>query len=191
MICTVSDCRKTVEARGLCGAHYYRWRKHGDPLGGRTPNGEALRYLRDVVLAYEGDDCLIWPYIKSADGYGLINRPGGNVAVVSRMVCEETKGPPPSPDHDAAHSCGKGNLGCVTKAHLSWKTRLANVADAIAHGTHIAGERSGRAKLNWEQVRQIRAAAGTMAQAEIGALFGVGYRTVGRIIAGTTWKLSW
>jgi hypothetical protein len=188
MICTVSNCGKTAVARGFCGAHYYRWQKHGDPLGGRIPNGEAARYLREVVLAYEGDECLAWPYLKNAEGYGLINRPSGNVAIVSRIVCEETNGPPPTPNYDAAHSCGRGNQGCVTKRHLSWKTRLENVADAIEHGTYSAGERSGRAKLNWESVRQIRALGGTMRQADIGAQFGVGYRTVGRILAGSIWQ---
>lgn len=31
-ICTVDGCDKPVQARGMCGMHYRRWRLHGDPL---------------------------------------------------------------------------------------------------------------------------------------------------------------
>lgn len=29
--CKVEDCDRRVAARGLCGKHYARWKKHGDP----------------------------------------------------------------------------------------------------------------------------------------------------------------
>ncbi|WP_292637037.1 hypothetical protein [Mesorhizobium sp.] len=53
----------------------------------------------------------------------------GKCRRVSRLVCEEVHGPPPSPDHEAAHSCDNGDLGCATKRHLSWKTPKENTAD--------------------------------------------------------------
>lgn len=31
--CNIEDCEKPRKARGWCGAHWQRWRKHGDPLG--------------------------------------------------------------------------------------------------------------------------------------------------------------
>lgn len=34
-ICSVEGCNKPVFCRGWCSAHHQRWRKHGDPLGGR------------------------------------------------------------------------------------------------------------------------------------------------------------
>lgn len=33
--CVISDCSKPRLARGWCEGHYRRWRRHGDPLGGR------------------------------------------------------------------------------------------------------------------------------------------------------------
>ena len=39
-VCSIETCSRPVHARTWCNAHYYRWRKHGDPLGGepeRTP----------------------------------------------------------------------------------------------------------------------------------------------------------
>jgi hypothetical protein len=33
--CTVEECTKPARGRGWCEAHYARYRRHGDPLGGR------------------------------------------------------------------------------------------------------------------------------------------------------------
>ncbi|TIO15578.1 MAG: hypothetical protein E5X86_19600 [Mesorhizobium sp.] len=102
-------------------------------------------------MTYEGNDCLFWPFARSDNGYGRLNG-----RFTHRMVCEETHGPPPTPEHQAAHSCGKGNLACVTKGHLSWKTPMQNAADKIAHGTHNRGERHNLAKLTESEVLAIR-----------------------------------
>lgn len=37
--CSVAGCEALADARGYCGAHYQRWRRHGDPLGS-TPARE-------------------------------------------------------------------------------------------------------------------------------------------------------
>jgi len=35
--CSIEGCERLVKTRGWCGAHYKRWKRHGDPLGGRKP----------------------------------------------------------------------------------------------------------------------------------------------------------
>lgn len=70
--------------------------------------------------------------------------------------CKSQHGDPPTPKHQAAHSCGNGHLGCVASAHLSWKTKIENEADKILHGTTNRGERQGRSKLKQDDVRRIR-----------------------------------
>lgn len=35
MNCTIRDCGKPSVARGWCEGHYRRWRRHGNPLGGK------------------------------------------------------------------------------------------------------------------------------------------------------------
>lgn len=87
-------------------------------------------------MAYEGDDCLTWPFLKSPRGYARMHVNGRDKRV-SRLVCEEAYGTPPTPDHHAAHSCGKGHLACVTKRHLRWATPVENAADKIIHGTNF------------------------------------------------------
>lgn len=143
-ICSIEGCGKpVVNVRGWCKAHYQRWHRHGDPLmRTRLANGEAEVYLREIVMAYEGDDCIVWPYSK---GRAMMFRAGRHTTV-SRIVCEEEHGPPPTPDYEAAHSCGNGHEGCVTKGHLSWKTAIENAADRHLHGTTARGDRHGRTK---------------------------------------------
>jgi hypothetical protein len=34
-LCSIPDCGKAVFSRGWCCAHWFRWRRHGDPLAGK------------------------------------------------------------------------------------------------------------------------------------------------------------
>ena len=185
-ICSIPDCGKPHVARGWCGAHYNRWHRHGDVLGGRTPPGKPARYFDNVVVKYAGDDCLVWPFARGDHGYGLIVREKRNISV-SRLVCEVIHGPPNAPNLEAAHACGRGHLGCVAPRHLSWKTPKENQNDRIEHDTHARGERNTSAKLTREQVRQIRSLCGTHFQREIGTMFGVSLTTVNQIHHRKTW----
>lgn len=187
--CSVAGCCKAIVARGLCRAHYQRWWKHGDPIAGGTAKKAAVSFLRDVVMLYAGDECLTWPYAKNSDGYAIIRR-DGRTHRVSRIVCEEKNGPPPTPNHEAAHCCGKGHEGCVSGSHLSWKTAQENAQDKIGHGTTTRGERNGRAALTADDILSIRAAikAGS-SHADLAQAFGVSRPNISQIKAGTRW--SW
>ncbi|MGZ2438188.1 hypothetical protein ACVJMZ_000339 [Sinorhizobium medicae] len=154
-----------------------------------TARGEARRYLQETVLAYEGDECLTWPYQRTSDGYGLMKL-NGSKTTVSRHVCKKTHGAPPTPDHEAAHSCGNGRNGCVTKRHLYWKTHKENEEEKLIHGTRAVGERHGRAKLTKDAVREIRKLSGRVPQKEIGAMFGVSQSAVSLIHLGKIWSLA-
>lgn len=174
-------------SKGYCNLHLNRLRRHGHPLLGRTPEGEPVRYLEEVVLPYEGDECLLWPYATNPSGYGQLLY-DGKVRLVSRIVCERHRGPAPTPEHEAAHSCGKGHLACVAKTHLSWKSPLENSGDKIGHGTVQRGDASRVAKLRSEQVLEIRRLKGILTAPEIAAKFGVGVTHVYNIQSRRTWS---
>ena len=186
-LCAITDCSKKATQRGWCGAHYMRWRAHGDPLGGRTPDGEPARYFQTVVLTCRSDDCLVWPYGKNNRGYALLSQ-NSRMRLVHRLACEATNGPPPTPEHQAAHSCGKGHEGCVNPNHLSWKLCAENHADKLLHGTHNRRERSPHAKLTAAQVREIRSLEGRMKSGRVAERFGVSPITVRDIQRRKTWR---
>jgi hypothetical protein len=193
-ICSVPNCRNTlIVAHGLCDAHYRRQRKHGTPTGGRTPQGETHAFFRDVVMVYDGNECLIWPYNRNGTGYGQMSRLGagsGKKDLVHRKVCEMVNGPAPSPEHQAAHSCGNGRGGCCAKRHVSWKTAGGNTADKFLHGTIPRGEKVHNAIMTEAEVIRAREMiASGMMQKEIAAEMGVSKQTINHIRMGNTW--SW
>ncbi len=183
-ICSVPNCGKVHRAKGFCSPHYSRWKAHGDPLCGGTSLGEAASFLESVVMAFQGDECLIWPYSKSSGGYGFIKY-GGKMRRVHRIVCEREQGPAPTSIHQAAHLCGNGHLGCVNRRHLAWKTPVENVADKMTHGTLRRGENHGRAKLTDAQVMEIRDSVLSVPQLAKG--YGVAKSTISNIKARRAW----
>lgn len=128
MQCAIEECSRPVRARGWCNMHWRRWRNHGDPLAGRTPNGEAVRFLREVVLRHSVDECLLWPFGRGKHGYATY----GKNSLAHRWICEKLYGPPPDPSYQVAHKCGI--RACVAPAHLRWATPTENEADKLLHG---------------------------------------------------------
>ncbi len=189
-ICSIEGCSKPDMRRGWCQAHYARWLRHGDPIGGRkakTPEGEPLQYFRDVVLNYEGDECLIWPYGRDRKGYGRLKNPETKTQIVSRMICQHVNGPPPTPKHLAAHSCANGAGGCCAKRPMEWKTNAENMADMVRQGGSCRGSRHGQAILKEADIPKIKALIGIMTHKEIGEIYGTSPNTISEIVNGRTW----
>lgn len=149
--------------------------------------GVAQTYLREVVLAYDGDDCLIWPFGRDKDGYARTTHEGRGLPA-SRLVCIKSKGPPPSAAHQAAHSCGNGHLGCVNKRHVDWKTPLENSSDKNIHGTMVRGEKARQAKLSNADASRIKSLKGLCPQKILADRYGVAVTTISHIQTGYNWK---
>lgn len=188
--CPVENCNNTINsggsrgALGMCGRHYQRHLRHGDPNGGRTAEGEPMAWL-ERHRDHRGADCLIWPY-GTASGYGVVTISGRQIGA-HRIMCEMVNGPPKELD-EAAHSCGNGHLGCVHPEHLRWDTRSGNFADKRAHGTLLARERHPMAKLSEGDVAWIRSNVGVMSMAEMARRLGVGFMCVSRAAKGKSWR---
>ncbi len=185
-LCSVPKCCNHLYAKRLCRPHYMRFRSHGDFCLDATKPGEALAYFENVVLPFRGLGCLTWPFAKTKRGYAKVTK-DGKLQYVYRLACEVMNGPPPTPKHQAAHSCGKGHEGCVNPLHVSWKTRRANESDKLTHGTVGRGELCGTSKLTDDQVRQIRALKGSETQEEIASRFGVKREAISKIHRRETW----
>jgi DNA-binding CsgD family transcriptional regulator len=147
-------------------------------------NGKTIQWLRDHV-DYNADYCLIWPYNRNPNGYGQLGYLGETL-YAHRTMCEMAHGPAPSPDHEAAHSCGNGHGGCASPKHLSWKTKTGNLLDCREHGTQARSYHGSKGKLTEAQVAEIRTLRGRMTQSEIAIRFGVSDPTVRDILLGRT-----
>ena len=190
ILCSVSECCRDSDARTFCRLHYKRCRRHGDPsvVVKTTPKGDVKQYFLDVVLPYEEEHCLLWPYSRFPNGYAQLHG-FGQSTIASRIACEAVNGSPPTPSHEAAHSCGKGHLGCVNPKHLSWKTRSENQKDRIIHGTFGRGEGNGYSKITEEIALSIKSMKGRATQKEIAKLHGTTRSIVSHIFVGESW--SW
>lgn len=174
--CTVDGCQKPQHSFGLCVAHYTRKRRHGSPTGGGPDYAEAQRFLEEHKN-YPGNECLLWPFARGLKGDGVVWFRDHQTSTNYAMCCL-AHGEPPTPKHEAAHSCGRGHDACVNPNHLRWATRQENHADKLIHGTHHRGEQGPSAKLTIAEVREIRKLRGTVRQRILAERFGV---TVGAI----------
>lgn len=167
--------------------HYRRYRIYGDPLMVRTAIGEPISFFENTVMSFQGDECLEWRYARSSDGCAVLYYEGASWRV-PRLLCKLVHGDAPSSEHVAAHSCGRGHMGCVNPNHIRWATHQENMDDRARHGTTARGESNSEAKLTEDEVRKIRAMAERHTHRAIADKFAVSETAVSRIISGKTWK---
>lgn len=152
----------------------------------KTRTGDPLAFIERAVT-HEGQGCLIWPYNRTDNGYGLVSysRPDGRrtTTTAHRLVLSRTAGPPPSRRHQAAHEpkvCR--NPACVNPAHLRWATPAENTADQIVDGTRPHNY------LTPEQVSDVRASPDS--RAVLAARYGVSVNAIRAAQLGKTHRTT-
>ena len=137
-------------------------------------------------VAYSGDDCLDWPFSWRSEGYGRLEV-GGRRVRAHRYMCQLAHGAPPSPDHQAAHSCGRRI--CINPRHLRWATAQENSDDKMAmNPLALTGSKHPRSRLTEQDVADIRAAiCHGSTQKEIAREFGVHPSTISLAASGKNW----
>lgn len=179
--CVEPGCGKPAGKKGLCYAHYRRYRLYGSATGGGTSWGQPAEFIKNVALPFRSDECLVWPFSRTPAGYPKM----GN-KLVSRIVCELVHGKCDKRSY-ALHSCGNGHLGCVNPRHLRWGSQSQNADDAREHGVLPLGEANGQSKLTAEAARYIKSMRGVVGQTELARQFGVSNVTIHDIHHGKTW----
>ena len=177
--CSIEGCEKKHKGHGFCVMHLHRFKKWGDPnfvLFEKASNGAVKAYYKNI-FSMETDDCISWPFNKTAKGYPVYKRTDKSTDLAHRQVCEDFHGSPENEKLEAAHDCG--NRLCVNPRHLRWATMKENHKDKIKHGTN------GK-KLALEQVEKIR--KDKRLHKEIAKDFGIGVLAVHKIKAFKTWK---
>lgn len=131
----------------------------------------TVKWLHDHV-GYSGDGCLTWPWSCDTKGYAQLKY-GDKVRKAHRIMCTLAHGEPPTPKHQASHTCGNGHQGCVNPRHLAWKTNSENQLDRRRHGRPLGNPYGAEGKLTPDQIKQIQAAAGIVPIERLAIAYGV------------------
>lgn len=192
--CLADGCESAPHARSLCGVHYMRMKRYGDP--NHVPDKVRWRDAGDALIercktpeALEEGDCWEWTGAFDPKGYGHKKRHGTNVA--SRVVWIEVHGPIPD-GMEVCHHCD--NPPCVRPSHLFLGTHKDNADDMLRKGREYReyGDRHHNIKLTDVQVAQIRNLGATtgLSHRAIGEMFGVSNSHIGKILRGRARTIS-
>ncbi|WP_298176883.1 HNH endonuclease signature motif containing protein [Saccharomonospora sp.] len=127
--CSIDGCKNRIKNRTnrWCHAHYYRWRKHGDPRHG-GPINHAHKNPEDAFAARteRRGDCLIWTGSKNDRGYGKLSV-SGRLMYAHVYAWARANGPVPEGfDVDHRYHCDKL---CCEVSHLRAANRSNNLSN--------------------------------------------------------------
>jgi hypothetical protein len=190
-ICSIAGCSAPQKSsKGWCRKHYLRaQRNNGNPLGGRTLDGEPKAYFEKQLFVVT-DECKTWPYNTDHYGYGIL-RVGAHHRKVHRLACEAFYGPPGNESLEAAHGFDQPctSRACFNGFHLAWKTRQKNSDDRSRDGTLLSGQKHPGARFTDDEVIQIRQRySNGETRADIAREYDVVYNTIDLIVRRLSWK---
>jgi len=177
-ICSVDGCGKAHKAKGLCRMHYLRVRRNGSTKSNTRKN----KWILDHV-DYAGQDCLLYPFGKTAGGYGAVTYKGVSENA-HRLMCRLAHGEPKG-KQVARHKCK--SRACCNPNHLEWGSVSENMLDKLRDGTDNRGSKNPIAKLSEEDVLQILRASEKQTQASLAKDFGVTRHAIRLITLGENW----
>jgi len=169
---------------------------------GRLPNGRirpvsdysddeyksilSLRLFGNCVLSPSG--CLEWQGCL-LNGYGQIRvrKPVNKLFLTHRLSWIMKNGDIPE-GFEVCHKCD--NPKCINVDHLFLGTRSDNMNDMVSkkRNADFKGMKSGKAKINDDQVIKIRSLYSSgIKQSEIALIYGLSAPHVSRLISGERW----
>lgn len=131
--CKIEACEKPVRTGGWCNAHYLRFLRHGDPLGGKAALYRNPTEAFAARTRHEGE-CIIWTGSRDGQGYGQL-RIGDQLIKAHRFAWEQIRGPIPEGQY-LDHICW--NKACCRIEHL----RLASHAENVRYQEGVRSDNS-------------------------------------------------
>lgn len=129
--------------------------------------------------------CMLWTGSIRGKGYGGI-KVDGKMQIASRVAYLLYKGDPGT--GIVCHKCN--TPACVNPEHLYLGSYSDNTQQAVREGRQFVatGELNGSAKLNWDEVAEIR--RDPRSQRKIAADYGVSQLHISRIKRNLLWKVE-
>ena len=157
----------------------------------KTSNGRKNDMARFFAHVDKSQDCWIWTGHKDKHGYGSLSYEGKHWKT-HRLSYYLTHGSIPD-GMGVLHKCD--NPSCVNPDHLFVGTQSTNVADMKSKLRCAYGEKSGTAKLTWQQaseIRQLYVPGKRGSAVSLADQFGVGRQQIVRVAMGIHGKsLCW
>jgi hypothetical protein len=150
--CAVDGCEQPHEAKGFCGKHYMRFKRHGDPLAAKFDGGAgpaAERFWRKVDKT---SSCWLWTGATTKD-YGVF-WDSVRLVYAHRWSFEAAGGVIPD-GLVIDHLCRTPR--CVNPAHLEPVTRAENTERGARWGVATAPNLASLAPTQPDPVQTIPA----------------------------------
>jgi len=141
--------------------------------------GRAIRWLCEHI-AFDRDECLIWPFAKYRGRPSLIGY-RGRIFRPSRLMCAIAHGPPPSGRHEASCTCISADAGCIHPLHLAWKTQSELRRDQARAGRKFYGKQG---KITPAQAAEIRAIGNKQRPSVLARTYGLSPQRITEILQG-------
>lgn len=196
-ICGVAGCELDYDSLGFCQMHAARFRRHGDPLFvAKRPNGSMMEDMEKILAAPPSDTCMEMMTGRDARGYVTV-QVDGRRRKATHIILERSRGPRPSPEHGALHSCD--NPPCCNPLHLRWGTQFENAGDRDGRNrrTPLRGEDVTNSVLTELQVAEIRAlygpprgrgVRGGVTMQQLADRYGVSRGLIGHVVRRNAWN---
>ncbi len=179
MKCAVESCAGKAHCKGLCKLHYQRqWRTGSVDVSRPCLHGSLEERFARHFIPGAPNACWEWKGNRDKEGYGSIR--SGHTQDRAHRVAFRLNGGQLKPGQQVLHSCN--NPPCVNPAHLRAGNHLQNMADRMASGHYLEGEKHFNSKLSDAEADQVRCATGT--NKEIAARFGISPSQVRNIRRG-------
>lgn len=186
MKCVIEGCKRAAKHLGMCGRHYTRNKKHGDPHHyGRYGVKDPDEWFWDQFAVTDDDECWVWKGLLDRRGYGRIYW-NGSMCAAHRVAFNLAYHAIPE-GVVIRHTCD--NPPCCNPKHLAMGTQADNMRDMVHKNRSCRGESASWSKLTEDAVRSIRKRykEGVM-QKDLAEEYGVTVSCVGSVVTRKNWR---